>query len=175
MVRFDSPQPFGTAGGGGSSRTTTGDAIPFVITGPITFTPVYFPENFRARKSRELDRKQNFCKGEDVSDSGAKNWEIHVNGIMLQEAVAVFRDLAESGQTMDLSATGWSGEIYISDAEYEGPTGWDPQHDQWQFEYTIDAVATGAEREGIAPGDEDGIIESPADDDPTFNSVQGVR
>lgn len=136
-------------------------AIPFLVTGIVDFAPAYFPETIRVRKEREIDRTQNFCRGEDVSDTGGKNRDIHITGMMLGNEKDDFEDLLDLGEPVDMSSTTWSGQVLVGEGEYEGPVGWDPQLKEHQYQYTVDFIATGAERNDATAGN--GIVSAPDD------------
>lgn len=146
-----------TAGSGGvsgaASETSSlsqnprgkADAAPFAITGAHRFTPSIFPTNIRPSKERNLDRTENFCRGEDVSDNGSKNRNIHVNGTMLGPEKDQFDNLLDVEVPVEMTSPTWSGEVRVSEGEFEGPTGWDPSTGYFYYEYTLDLVATGAD------------------------------
>lgn len=132
------------------------DAAPFAITGYRRFTPDIFPSRIRPRKVRNLDRTKNFCRGQDVSDNGSENFEVHVTGTMLGPEKEQFLTLLEADQPVDMTSPTWSGEVRVSEGEYEGPTGWHPPTGYFYYEYTLDLVATGAEQRDEVAGN--GII-----------------
>lgn len=149
---------------GNDSDGNPGRSIPFLLDGPVQFAPTYYPETIRVTKERNLNRSENFCRGEDVSDTGSKNRDIHVTGIMVgEEEKQAFNDLLDSGRTFDMSSTTWSGEVYVSTGDYEGPTGYDARAGAQQYQYTVDLVSTAAQLRG--DDSESGIIESPTDAD----------
>lgn len=146
-----------------------GRDIPFVLSGDVTFAPRYLPSTFRRTKSRNLNRKENFCGGENVSDRGAENWEFHVVGPVLTAGIEFFDRLAEDGGDILLTSLSWSGEVKIEEAELEGPTAWDPAAQQFQWRYTLDLVSTGKDESGnenntgiIDEGTEDTTQASPS-------------
>lgn len=108
------------------------------------FIPSFFPENARLRRQRELDRQRGFCGGENVSDTGAKNAEIHVQGKLLGEVEKEqLQRVTGLGTKVEIVSTTWSGEAYVKEMEIEGPVGWHPPRSEFMFEYTLDFVSTG--------------------------------
>lgn len=142
------------AGGGGSSGPSIG--MPFVLFGEVSFAPRFFPDRIQVSKERELDRTSNFCQGEDVTDKGAKNREIHVNGRLIGQERRAFDRVADSDQPFTMSSTTWSGEVRVSTIEYEGPQGYHPPSESLIWEYTLDLVSTG--RDEADSGTGNGII-----------------
>lgn len=122
------------------------DAAKFVITGARSFVPSYFPETLRVRKQRELDRSRGFCGGENVSDKGSKNRDIHVTGLLRgKKQKAQLDEVADHGGPFTVSSETWSGEVRVKEVEYEGPTTWHGETDQWHWKYTLDLVSTGTD------------------------------
>lgn len=133
-------------------------SIPFVLdSGDYRFAPDVFPNTLRTSKSRSLNRKKNFCGGEDVSDQGGKNKEIHVSGYVNPSQTGDIWDLANYAQTIELTSPIWSGEVRIDEAEVSGPGGYDPETETFYWQYTLDLVSTGTD-EPNGPTNEDGII-----------------
>lgn len=120
------------------------------------FYPEFTPETIRPRKVRNLDRTENFCKGENVSDEGAENREIHVTGRMVGPEKDALDAVADSGMKFDMASATWSGRVYVSEVEYEGPDGWDPDSGYFYYTYTIDLVEAGMERP-----EPEGVVEQP--------------
>lgn len=123
-------------------------SAPFVVTGDATFVPTLHPETIRVRKQRNLNRQAGFCGGEDVSDNGSKNRNIHITGKVIGElerenAMA----LADSNQPLTVSSSTWSGEVRVKEVEVEGPSGWYPPRRAMFWEYTIDLVSTGRDEQ----------------------------
>lgn len=109
-----------------------------------TFAPIFYPETFRVRKQRNLDRQPNFCKGEDVSDTGSKNRAIHISGRMRgTDPIAQLNSAADTSEVFDLVSDGWSGEVRIKEVEYESTSGFHPPTDERYWQYTVDVVSTG--------------------------------
>lgn len=127
---------------------SVGSDIPFVLSGNATFAPRYLPDTFRRTKSRNLDRKENFCGGENVSDRGSENWEFHVSGPVLTIGVQFFDRIVEGGGDLLLTSLSWSGEVKVEEAELEGPMSWDPAAQQFLWRYTLDLVSTGKDESG---------------------------
>lgn len=115
----------------------------FEISGQVTFAPTYVPNRFRVKKSRNLDRQENFCGREDVSDLGAKNRELHISGYMREPEIDAFDDVVDASEPFNLVTPGWVGEIRIGDGEYEGPNKIDPRTGDSLYKYTLDVVSTG--------------------------------
>lgn len=143
-----SPEPFEARGSSGDAH----DHEPFVLQNDdVRFAPKYYPERYRVRKQRELDRSSGFCKAEDVSDTGSKNREIHISGIMLDYERYAFDDLLDSGNTFDMVSDVKTMEVYVAEGEYDGPYGYDPHAGVKQWEYSLDVVSSGrdeSERSG---------------------------
>lgn len=137
------PAP-GFSGSDDDGESRKREAAPFAITGGRAFLPQYFPETIRVRKQRNLDRSQNFCKGEDVTDNGSKNREIHITGKLVGLEKNSFDNLVDYDEPVDMTSATWSGEVRVKEGEYEGPTGWDPQSGFYYYDYTLDLVSTGA-------------------------------
>lgn len=132
------------------------NVAPFAIYGTVDFAPDLFPETIRVTKQRNLDRTEHFCKGEDVTDNGSKNRDIHITGKMRGTERDYFDALLEVSDPAVLTSATWSGEVRVAEGEYEGPTGYHPPSGDLYWQYTIDLVSTGAtSREGEttdAPG-----------------------
>lgn len=117
------------------------------------FTPAIYPDRIQVTKERDLNRSKNYCKGEDVSDNGAKNREIHINGRMTRNGIDDVNEIIDSGGTYTLVSATWSGEVLVSAVEIDGPDGWWPEQNTMLWTYRIDAVSTGidesAGRDGV--------------------------
>jgi hypothetical protein len=141
-------------GGGDAVRVTQNedremDKAPFVLTGDFFFAPQHYPETIRVRKQRELDRSKGFCGGEQVTDTGSKNREIHITGKMRGEQEKYyFSEIVDDGGPFDMSSTTWSGEVRVSEGEYEGPVMWHPPSGEYYYDYTLDLVSTGRDENG---------------------------
>jgi hypothetical protein len=139
MVEAPTPELGGGTGGGGAETVSK----PFVLVGETNFAPRFFPETIRVRKEREIDRTSNYCKGEDVSDSGSKNREIHINGLLLGPEKELFDSLADNADILTMSSTTWSGSVRVKRIEYEGPQMYHPPSEDFFWEYTLDLVEVG--------------------------------
>ena len=128
----------------------------FAINGVVEFGPFYPPDRISIEKERELNRKQNMCDGEDVTDEGSKNRDIHVAGVLRESEIPAFHDLLDNDEEVELYVDAWSGFVHTRRGEVEGPTDWDPHHEEWLFSYNLDFVATGQEEKN---GGNHGIID----------------
>lgn len=131
------------------------DLPDFSLTGVghgITFAPTYYPERVSVSKERRLQRTPGLCADQNVNDIGAKNREFHVNGFVLEGEKETLEDVIDSGRPFTLSSMPKSARVLMESTEIEGPVGIDTKHNEWIYEYTLDAVATGTEFE------DDGII-----------------
>lgn len=156
-----------TSNGGGSrvppsnkqpQDRTAGVGTPFVLShDDVTFAPRYAPDTLRRDKERNLDRKDAFCEGENVSDNGSKNWNIHASGRMLTSEIKFFDKVAEKGEPLLLTSATWSGELLVEDVEVDGPGSWDPQQEEYHWTYTLNLVSTGRDESG--ENYPDGIID----------------
>lgn len=126
----------------------------FELAGDVNFAPFYVPNRFRIKKSRNLDRQENFCGREDVTDLGAKNREVHISGYMREPEIAAFTDIIDASVSLNLVTPGWVGEIRVSDGEYEGPNLIDPHTGDDLYKYTLDLVSTGKDENQSTPGEE---------------------
>jgi hypothetical protein len=111
-----------------------------------SFSPVYYPERLTQAKPRKLNRSGSQCGGENVRTDRVKNREVHVTGTMLDGELSVFHKIMDYEGTFDvITPTTPSGglECRLKKPEIGEQKGWDPQFQQWQFEYTLDFVSTG--------------------------------
>lgn len=131
--------------------------------GGSAFTPAIYPERVQMTKERNLDRSQNYCKGEDVSDNGAKNADIHINGVMTRNGIDSLNEIGNNSDEYTLVSATWSGEVLVSTIEIEGPTGWWPEQNTMLWEYRIDVVSTGTD-ESMSDG---GVISDGRDINPS--------
>jgi hypothetical protein len=146
-------------------------AQPLVLDGlTVVFAPRYYPDTFRVRKERNLDRSKNFCSGEDVSDKGSKNREIHIAGVITSDEKDTFDRMCDVSEYFELTSATWSGEVRVEMGEYEGPTGYHSITDSSLFQYTLDLVSTGTDEDF-----EDGIIDEGEDIDFFGGPGVGVR
>lgn len=134
------------------------DKQPFALQGAAGFRPALFPEVVRVRKKRQIQQNDNYCEGEDVTDQGGKNRQVHINGVVGRRGKDELHDLMDSGESHTMVSATWSGEVMLKEAEIEGPVGWYPPGNTQLWEYTLDLVSTGTdENEGVA---RNGIISS---------------
>ena len=129
----------------------------FLLSGSgIYFAPFFAPTRISNQKERNLNREKNFCGGEDVTDLGAKNRDIHVSGVIRQSEIASFDIIVEESGVLDLVTDGWSGEVRVAGGEWEGPVALDPQSREKLYKYSFDFVSTGFNEGGETY--ENGII-----------------
>lgn len=132
----------------GQSRGVPGAGTPFVIqNSSVTFAPKYFPSNLRVRKARDLNRQSGYCGGEDVSDTGSQNREVHATGYVLGPEIRYLNEIVDSGEKFVLTCATWSGEVMIDEVELDGPLFLDAESRNHSWEYTIDLVSTGVDEE----------------------------
>lgn len=136
--------------GGESSQTPPDPSAQsaFLLTGDITFGPFYSPKRISVSKERELNRQETFCGGEDVTDLGSKNREIHIAGRLLESELEAFEGLLDNNEPLDMTTPGWTGEIMVKSGEYEGPVGRDSRTREYFFQYSLDVVSTGRDESG---------------------------
>lgn len=146
MVRI-APLGGGTGISTSPPSRTSRASTPFSLEGTVNFRPRYAPDTIRVRKRREVDGKANICGGEDVTDTGSKNRRIHITGQVLREEVDDAHALPDGGDSFILTSATWSGDVLIKEVELEGPMRYDPSEEQFLWEYTIDAIATGKEED----------------------------
>jgi len=137
---------FFDADGGGSSF----EQMPFLVNGETSFGPFYPPDRIQIEKERDLKRESSMCGGEDVTDNGSKNREIHVSGVIRKSEVSAFNNLIDEDEALDLITVGFQGEVHVRKGDFEGPTTWDPEHKEWMYKYTVDFVSTGRDDEDKA-------------------------
>lgn len=113
--------------------------------GGSAFTPAIYPDRIQVTKERNLDRNQNYCKGEDVTDNGSKNRDIHINGRMTRHGVDNLNEIGDSGEEYMLVSATWSGEVLVASIEVEGPDGWWAAQNTMLWEYRIDVVSAHSE------------------------------
>lgn len=115
----------------------------FAIYGLVDFAPHYIPKRFSFGKERNIDRTENFCGNEDVSDLGSKNREIHISGLIRKGELQAFNNLLDATEAVELVSPGWSGEVRVLDGEFEGPSYTDPMTRQYLYKYSMNLVSTG--------------------------------
>lgn len=159
--------PFQSSSGSGGG-TSKPDSAPFALIGTVvSFLPTFYPETVRVTRQRNLDRTQNFCSGEDVTDNGSKNPDIHVTGRMVGDEKEAFEDAIDVDGVFDMTSPAKSAEVRVAEGEFEGPVGWDPNSGAYHFQYTIDLVSTGA---GLRDATEGNGIISEGDSDLPFSA-----
>jgi len=140
----DVAQPTDAGARGTDEQSRENPTAPFVLDGEVTFAPFFFPKRTQITKQREKNKTSGFCGGQNVSDKGAKNRQIHVQGKASGEYERIaLDDLADYGGSLDLLTAAWSGEVQVEEVEYEGPTGWHPPTGSLYWDYRIDLVSTG--------------------------------
>jgi hypothetical protein len=147
------------AGDAGSTTTSvTGLTSPSVIApgasfelsnAEMVFAPLFYPSEIVVSKERRHSRQDNFCAGEDVSDIGSKNRELHIAGKIRANETAAFNTLLDQHQPLDLLCDEWSGEVVIESGEYK-------RFALDVYEYKLNVVSTGANE--AARLSENGII-----------------
>lgn len=141
-----------------------------------SFAPPLYPEQLRVRKQRNLDRQENFCDGEDISDSGSKNREIHISGrVRGPGMLALLNNAADADEVFDLVTDAWVGEVRIKEVEYEIMQGYDPRTGEQYWQYTIDVVSTGRDEDfdDLSTGFSGGGDDAFSDDDITESGLGG--
>lgn len=116
---------------------------PFALFGPIVFAPEFFPERLQVTKERNLSRNAGYCEGEDVTDSGSKNRDIHVSGYILEDGLDSLHELGDNDYRYTMVSATWSGEVMLKESEVEGPIGHYPPANSMLWEYRLDLVSTG--------------------------------
>jgi len=154
MAIIPGPLGDGSTGTGGGRGISSSQNV-FALYGPAGIAPFYVPQRFEMGKERNLDKEEQFCDGEDVTDMGGKNREIHVSGILLDSETDAFNDLLDSGEKHELIMPAWSGEVLVEDGNVDGPRGTDSTTREWLYRFTLNLVSTGLDETG--PSD-DGII-----------------
>ena len=124
------------------TEVSNGQSV-FAIYGIAGFAPLYIPKRFSFAKERNIDRTENFCGNEDLSDLGAKNREIHISGRVRQSELESFNNLLDSDEPHRLVSPGWVGEIRVSDGEYDGPRSVDPLTGEYLYLYKMNVISTG--------------------------------
>lgn len=134
---------------GDSSSTSPNEQIPFAIeSDTYRFAPEYYPKRFTEISKNEVDRSTKQCGGEDVYVKNTKNAEYHANGIVLQGNIAILRKLLDSEEPVDLItpiAENGGVECVLKKGEVGEIVGWDNFEGEWQFNYSVDLVATGTD------------------------------
>lgn len=122
------------------------------------FRPETAPDRIQVTKERDLSRKKNYCKSEDVTDNGAKNRDIHVSGRITNDGLDTLHSAIETGEVYTLISSTWSGEVNLKMVEVEGPDGWWPKMNTMLWSYRMDLVSTGEDEDDGGSSSENGII-----------------
>ncbi|NUC72539.1 hypothetical protein HTZ84_09495 [Haloterrigena sp. SYSU A558-1] len=126
----------------------------YITSSGLTFAPTYVPTRISISKSRNLNREDNFCGTEDVSDLGSKNREVHVSGVLRESEIPSFGNLLNANYPLTIISPGWSGEIRVMDGECEGPRAFDPRNREPLYKYSLNVLSTG-KNEGDGHGEDD--------------------
>jgi hypothetical protein len=150
-------RPSGGGGGNGSDGEdpySPVDNLPdFSLSSPdLTFEPQYYPERVKPSKARNLEREPNLCDGEEVTDIGGKNADLHVRGYLLDFEKSTFWDVLDHGEKFEFVSMPWSGFVYVKSGKLEGPKGLDNQHRDWVYEYTMKLVSAGEDNSSTSGG-----------------------
>lgn len=157
-------EPFTSDTGGGGNRLEKPAKAPFALIGDeAEFLPTFYPETIRVRRERNPDRTRNYCGGEDVTDNGSKNPEIHLTGRMVGQEKEQFERVIASDEAFEMTSPAKTAEVRVVEGEFEGPVGWNPEDYAYHFEYTIDLVTTGADERDASKGN--GIISDGSEED----------
>ena len=126
------------------------DALPdfSLISNEVYFEPEYYPERVKPSKERNIERDDDLCDGETVTDNGGKNADLHIRGFLLESEKSKFWDVLDAGVEFELVSMPWSGFVYIKSGKLEGPKGVDNVEREWVYEYTLKVVGAG-EKEGL--------------------------
>lgn len=149
-----------------STADSPNEQLPFEVLSDEgqRFNPTYYPDRFPHTRAKELSQRGGNCESQKVNVKEFKNREFHVSGILLGGNVNTFNWLMDYNEPVTLiSAIAPNGglECFIKKAEIDAtPSGYDGRFREWQFDYTIDFVATHSE----ATDDENEIITAFADD-----------
>lgn len=147
-----------TSSGGSTALARSSRAAPFEVFGDgFSFAPFFYPRRVVVGKEHNLKREDNICGNEDVSSTGSKNREIHIVGILRQHERYSFETLMDQSDPVNLISLSWSGEVYVENADYEGPIGFDPHTNEYHWQYTLDLVSSGVHEDGFRNA-QNGII-----------------
>lgn len=135
-----------TSMGISSGMNTAGAS--FLLTGPATLAPYYIPERISIDKERKLDKSDNFCGGQDITDTGSKNRVLHISGKLRANEVSAFNSVLNKNDPFDVVTPAWSGEVRVEAGELEGPIGIDPMNQMMMYKYSLDIVSTGVDEGG---------------------------
>lgn len=153
---------------GGPSGSTRAS---FMLSGSPSFQPLFVPERMEEVKERNLDRQENWCGGEDVTDFGAKNREFHISGRLLESEIGTFDAVLDAGTAFDMVSVLWTGEVYVVRGTLEGPLWYDPRLKDFIYTYSIDVLSSGRDEPLSDAGS--GIISDGAISDTTTTTIFG--
>ena len=125
------------------------------------FAPSIYPLDVVVSKERTKARNENLCEGETIDDTGSKNREILVTGLILRSELQAFDDLLDDGSAFDMLADEWVGEVEILDGEYRA-------HSLDMYKYKMNLISTGRDESGYTGN---GIISTGRAADPTDQGV----
>lgn len=138
---------------GGVSEGRSGESMKLISReSDLSFRPRYSPERIRVRKERNLDRSESFCEGEDVSDTGSKNREIHISGRIRDSATNVFDAVLDEGSRFTLICAAGTYRVYVDEGEYDGVQGRDGKTGENLWQYSLDLVADPISEQRDGPG-----------------------
>lgn len=127
-----------------------------------SFAPQFPPDRFRVRKVRNLEADDKLCDGQDVTDNGSENKNIHVSGVIVSSfELMAFEEILDLNVPVEVDTMGeaFEGEVRVDEGEYEGPIGIDADHHQsYHWRYSMDLISTG--RDEYDNHIKDGILES---------------
>jgi len=134
------------------------DSLPdfSLISDSVDFEPEYYPERVKPSRERNIDREDGLCDGEEVTDNGGKNHDLHVRGFLLESEKSTFWDVLDAGEEFELVSMPWSGFVYVKSGDLEGPKGVDNREREFVYEYKIKFVSSSS---GTDDSMGDGIME----------------
>lgn len=156
MVYIQDTDAIGGSGGSGTGpgstefeseriyRRYTGDGFEVASTS-VVFAPRVYPLDIVVSKERNVTREDNLCAGESVDDTGSKNREINIVGIIRQSEKVWFDELLDDDGPHDLISQEWTGEVQVLDGEYR-KVGLDT------YQYKLNLLSTGRDETGGTPG-----------------------
>jgi len=116
-----------------------------LVSDSVTFEPTYYPERVKPSRERNIDREDNLCDGEEITDNGAKNRDIHISGFLLESEKETFWGVSDSGEEFEMIAMPWSGFVQIESVDLEGPKGVDNRERELIYKYTIKVIEASQE------------------------------
>lgn len=116
------------------------------------FAPSIYPEVV-VSKERNKARTDGLCEGEDVEDTGSKNREFTVTGVIFRSELSAYDEILDDGEEFEMLSDEWVGEIEILDGKYR-PYALD------KYSFTLNLVSTGKDEYGSR---DNGIISSTTD------------